>query len=195
LVRASRITYVGELGWEIYVAADFASHVFEALLKHGKQFDLKLVGLHAVDSLRSEKGYRHWGHDIGYMDNPVEAGLGFVCDVKKPVPFIGYDAFIAQKETGAKRRLIQFKLQNPEPLLYHNEPIFRNDRILGYTTSASYGHSLECAVAMGYLEHSEIIDKEFIDSGSYEIEVAGVKYSADASLRPFYDPKGQKISV
>jgi glycine cleavage system T protein len=194
-VRASRITYVGELGWELYVPTEFAPHIYETLVEGGAQFGLRHVGMHAVNSLRTEKAYRHWGHDISNEETPLEAGLGFAVAWDKPGGFIGRDALLRQRETGVRQRLVQFLLDDPEPLLYHNEPVYRDGAIAGYITSGMYGHALGAAVGLGYVSGAERVDADFIAAGRYEIEVAGVRYAARASLKPLYDPAGARIRV
>ena len=194
-VRAGRISYVGELGWELYVPSDYARGVFQTITEAGAAFDLKLVGMHAMDSLRTEKAYRHWGHDISGEDTPIEAGLGFACRFDKNIPFIGRDALLRQKETGVTKRLVQFALDDPEPLLYHNEPIRRDGAVVGYLTTGSYGHHLGSAIGLGYVGHADGVDAGFVNAGNYEIEVAGERVSARASLRPMYDPKSERMKV
>ncbi len=192
-VRAQRITYVGELGWEIHVATEFAAHVFDVLMSDGAARPPQPVGGHAVDSLRTEKAYRHWGHDIAYDDTPLEAGLAFACKPDKPGGFIGRDALVEKREQGIRRRLLQFVLDDPKPLLFHNEPIFRKGRLVGRTTSATYGHTLGAAVALGYVSDENTIDLAGIEEGPYEIGVAGRRVAARASLRPLYDPRGERV--
>ncbi|MCY3752108.1 MAG: FAD-dependent oxidoreductase, partial [Gammaproteobacteria bacterium] len=146
-----------------------------------------------LDSLRIEKAYRHWGHDITDEDTPLEAGLGFTVKFDKPGGFIGRDALLRQREQGLQRRLLQFRLLDPEPLLYHNEPVWHRGRILGHVTSGSYGHTLGGSVGLGYVDTSEVQDiGELLEDG-FEIEVAGVRIPAEASLRPMYDPDGKRI--
>ncbi|MEM9637967.1 MAG: FAD-dependent oxidoreductase, partial [Pseudomonadota bacterium] len=145
LARVHRVTYVGELGWEVYMSTDMAGHVFETLMEAGQELDLKLCGMHMMDCARIEKGFRHFGHDITCEDHVLEAGLGFAVKTDKPA-FIGRDAVLRKKEEGLKNRLLQFKLTDPEPLLYHNEPIMRNGEIVGYLASGAYGHSLGAAM-------------------------------------------------
>jgi 4-methylaminobutanoate oxidase (formaldehyde-forming) len=195
-LRASRISYMGELGWELYVPAEFAVGVFDCILEEGSAHGLKLCGMHAMDSLRIEKAYRHWGHDIGEEDTPIEAGLGFVVAYEKKVPFIGREALLKQKSQGKlTKRLLQFALEDSEPLLYHNEPIYRDGRLVGYTSSAAYGHALGRAVALGYVNAPEGVDQAYVDAGKFEIEVACVRHLARASLRPLYDPKSERMRV
>lgn len=192
-VWAQRITYVGELGWELYIPADFAVQVFDALAAAGPAHGLRLAGMHTLDSCRIEKAYRHWGHDITDEDTPLQAGLGFACAFGKAMPFIGCDALLRQKEHGLTRRLVQFALEDPAPLLFHNEPIFRDGELVGHISSGNYGHTLGRAIGLGYVNHPGGISTDFILSGSYEIEVACERIPARASLRPLYDPKNKRI--
>ncbi|MEO0744921.1 MAG: FAD-dependent oxidoreductase [Pseudomonadota bacterium] len=191
--RVHRVTYVGELGWEVYVPTDMAGHVFEVLYEAGQVMDLKLCGMHMMDTCRTEKGFRHFGHDITCEDHVLEAGLGFAIKTDKPA-FIGRDAVLRKKETGLERRLVQFKLTDPEPLLYHNEPIVRDSEIVGYLSSGSYGHHLGAAVGMGYVpcEGEAVAD---VLGSTYEIDVAGTRVVAEASLKPLYDPKSERVKV
>lgn len=192
--RATRMTYVGELGWELLVPTEFVQGVFDALLDAGKAFDLTLAGFHALNSLRQEKGYRHWGHDIGDEDTPIEAGLGFAVKFDKAA-FHGRERLLAQKQAGVNKRLVQFKLQDDQHLIYHNEPIWRNGVMVGHITSGIFGHTVGTAVGMGYVKHSGVVTADFIHSGSYEIEIATVRVPATASLQPFYDPKSERVKM
>jgi 4-methylaminobutanoate oxidase (formaldehyde-forming) len=192
-VRASRITYVGELGWELYVPTEFAVGVFDAIVEAGAGFGLKLAGLHAMDSCRIEKAYRHWGHDISDEATPIEAGLMFAVKVNKRADFIGRDALLRSRAAPATKRLLQFMLRDPEPLLYGNEPIWLDRSIVGRTTSGAYGHSLGAAIALGYVEHPEVAIRGFVEGGGFEIEVAGRRVPARASVEPMYDPRGERI--
>jgi 4-methylaminobutanoate oxidase (formaldehyde-forming) len=191
LARAHRVTYVGELGWEIYASTDMAAHVFETLHDAGKDLNAKLCGLHMMDSCRLEKGYRHFGHDITCEDHILEAGLGFAVKKDKP-DFIGREAVLRKQESGLQQRMLQFRLQDPEPMLYHAEPIVRNGEVVGHLTSGNYGHTVGGALGMGYVPcQGETID-QMLES-SYEIEVAGTRVKADASFKPFYDPKSERV--
>jgi glycine cleavage system aminomethyltransferase T/glycine/D-amino acid oxidase-like deaminating enzyme len=197
LVRAHRITYVGELGWELYIPADFCRHVAGLILEAGANFGLKLCGMHALDSCRIEKGYRHFGHDITDEDHVLEAGLGFALKLHKPEgkygPFIGRNEVLWRKEMGLTRRLLQFRLRDPEPLLLHNEPIYRDGKSVGFITSGAYGHHLGSAVGMGYVGvELKLADKDLL-AASYSIDIAGRLYQADVSLKPFYDPEQSRI--
>lgn len=193
LARAHRVTYVGELGWEIYMPTDMAVHVFETLYDAGQDLDLKLCGMHMMDSLRIEKAFRHFGHDITGEDHVVEAGLGFAVKTAKE-DFVGRDAVLKKREEGLEMRLVQFKLNDPEPLMYHHEPIVRDGEIVSYITSANYGHTLGGAVGLGYVPCKGQKPDEMLSS-TYEIEIAGKRYSADASLKPMYDPKSERVKV
>ena len=191
LARAHRVSYVGELGWEIYVSADMAGHVFEVLWDAGQDYGLKLCGMHAMDSCRIEKAFRHFGHDITCEDHVLEAGLGFAVRTEKP-DFIGRDAVLAKREAGLERRLVQFRLSDPEPMLYHNEPILRDGAIVGHLTSGAYGHHLGGAIGMGYVPCAgESADQ--VLASAYEIDVAGTRVRAEASLRPLYDPASARM--
>jgi 4-methylaminobutanoate oxidase (formaldehyde-forming) len=191
IVRASRITFVGELGWELYVPTEFMPGVYDEIVTAGESFGLVHAGYHALNSLRMEKAYRHWSHDITDEDTPVEAGLEFAVRFGKDGGFIGRDALLEQKEVGVSRRLVQFRLADPEPLLYHNEPIWRGNELVGHITSGAYGHSLGACIGLGYVAVEP--GTEGIPDGSFEVEVAGVRVPAEASLRPFYDPGSQRI--
>ena len=194
-VRASRITYVGELGWELYVPSEYTCNVHDSIVEEGGEFGLKHAGYHALDSLRLEKAYRSWGHDITSVDTPLEAGLRFAVAFDKGVDFIGRDALLRQSEMALEKRLAIFVLEDPEPLLLGDEPIYRDGVIVGRTTSGNYGHALGRSVAMGYLENEEGSTPGWIRSGSYEIEVANERFSANVRLSPPYDPKSEKIKV
>ena len=191
LARAHRVTYVGELGWELYVSTDQAAHVFEAL--EGADLGMKLCGLHVLDSCRIEKGYRHFGHDITDEDHVLEAGLGFAVKTAKG-EFIGREAVLRKREAGLARRMVQFKLRDPVPMLYHNEAIVRDGQIIGPITSGNYGHHLGGAVGLGYVPCVGE-SAEAVLASSYEIEVAGRRFAADASLVPMYDPKSERVRM
>jgi 4-methylaminobutanoate oxidase (formaldehyde-forming) len=191
LARAHRVTYVGELGWELYVSTDQAAHVFEAL--EGADLGMKLCGLHVLDSCRIEKGYRHFGHDITDEDHVLEAGLGFAVKTGKG-DFIGREAVLRKREEGLSRRMVQFKLRDPAPMLYHNEAIVRDGKIVGPITSGNYGHHLGGAIGMGYVPCvGESADQ--LLASSYDIEVAGRRFAAEASLVPMYDPKSERVRM
>jgi 4-methylaminobutanoate oxidase (formaldehyde-forming) len=195
LVRASRVTFVGELGWELYIPMDFATGVYDTIVKAGTDHGLRLCGYHALNSLRIEKGYRHWGHDIGDEDTPLEAGLGFAVAWNKAGGFTGREALVRQKERELRRRLVQFVLEDPEVLMIHDEPIRRDGERVGRTTSAMFGHTLGASTALGWVEHDAGVTREFVEEGRFEVEIAGSRYPARASLKPLYDPGGERVRM
>jgi len=194
-VRVSRVSYVGEMGWELYVPTDMAIAVFDELMQAGGAHGLQLAGLHALDSCRIEKKFLHFGHDVADEDTPLEAGYSFVCAMDKAIPFIGHDAIAKQKDSRSHmhKRLVQFLLQDADAFLYHHEPILLNDDCVGYLTSGNYGHTLGGAVGLGYVKHKDEITADMIDSGDWAIEVAGDRIPAKASLRALYDPTGGRM--
>ncbi|WP_288929120.1 FAD-dependent oxidoreductase [uncultured Maritimibacter sp.] len=192
LARAHRVTYVGELGWELYVSTDQAAHVFEVIADAGTDVGLKLCGLHAMDSCRIEKGFRHFGHDITDEDHVLEAGLGFAVKTDKG-NFIGRDAVLSKREAGLGRRMLQFKLTDPEPLLFHNEPILRDGKIVSFLTSGNYGHALGGAIGLGYVPCAPGETGADMLASSYSIDVAGRTVAAEVSLAPMYDPKSTRV--
>ncbi len=193
LARAHRVTYVGELGWEIYVSTDMAAYVFDVIRHAGRDLDAKLCGLHVMDSCRIEKGFRHFGHDISCEDHILEAGLGFVIK-KTDVDYIGRSAVDAKRASGLQTRMVQFLLTDSQPLLYHAEPIIRDGEIVSYLTSGAYGHHLGGAVGLGYIPCAGENAADVLAS-TYEIEVAGQRFAATASLKPFYDPKSVRAKA
>ena len=195
-VRASRITYVGELGWELYIPADFALHVFERILDAGPEFGMGFAGMHAMNCCRMEKAYRHWGDDIGIEDTPIEAGLGFAVAWDKPVDFIGRSALLRQRELGLpKKRLVQFRLSGTDRLLYKEEPIWMNGSRAGGITSGMFGHRLEASLGMGYVRADEPVTAAWLAAQRFEIEIGWERYDAAAQLAPFYDPKSLRVKA
>jgi 4-methylaminobutanoate oxidase (formaldehyde-forming) len=143
-----------------------------------------------------EKGYRDYGHDIDNTDSVLEAGLGFAVDLKKAGGFLGKEAVLAQKAAGPlRKRLVQVLLRDPGPLLFHAEPVWRDGKALGYVRAASYGHTLGGAVGLAMIEADVPIDQKFLDEGRWEVEVAGARVPAIASLRPLYDPGNLRIKM
>lgn len=191
LARAHRVSYVGELGWELYVSADQAAHVFEALAEAAPE--MVLCGLHALDSCRIEKAFRHWGHDITDEDHVLEAGLGFAVKPEKGA-FIGREAVLRKREAGLGRRMVQLLLEDPEPMLFHNEALVRDGRIVSTVTSANYGHALGGAVGMAYVPCAGETAAEVLGS-AYEVEIAGRRVAGRASLVPMYDPKAERVRM
>jgi heterotetrameric sarcosine oxidase gamma subunit len=195
-VLAIRITYLGELGWELYVPTEQAVHVYERLVQAGEPVGLRHAGLKALASLRMEKGYRDYGHDIDNTDSVLEAGLGFAVDLAKPGGFIGRDAVLAKKALGPlRRRLLQVLVLDPEPLMFHAEPVTRDGRPLGYVRAASYGHTLGGAVGLAMIDGAEPIDQAWCEAGRWEIDIAGRRYPARASVKPMVDAEMKRIKA
>ncbi len=184
-----RITYVGELGWELHVPAECAVALYDALIEAGAGHGLRHAGFHALDSLRLECAYRSWGHDIGLEDTPFEAGLGFAVALDKG-PFNGREALLRRREAGLRRRLVQFTLDDPEPLLFHDEPVWRDGELVGRIASGAWGHALGRAVGLGWVERRDggALDGDWLAAGRYEIEIAGARHAATLHLRPAWDP-------
>ncbi|HIA26496.1 MAG TPA: aminomethyl transferase family protein, partial [Planctomycetes bacterium] len=193
MVRAARITYVGELGWELHVGMADLPPVYDAIREAGDPLGLIDGGHYAINSLRLEKGYRAWGAELTVDDTPLEAGLSFALAWEKPIPFLGRDALLRQKEGGVCKKMVSFLLEDPEVFLWHDEPIYRDGLCVGYTSSAAYGHTLGASVALGYVRSEEPISRGFITSGSYQIDVAGTRVGARVSLKPLLDPQRERI--
>jgi 4-methylaminobutanoate oxidase (formaldehyde-forming) len=193
-IRASRITYVGELGYELYIPSEYAQGVFDVIVGAGEPFGLRLAGYHALNSLRIEKAYRHFGHDIGDEDSPLEAGLNFAVAWDKPGGFAGREALLRQRQNGLRRRLVSIALERTDRLLYHNEPIWRDGQLVGRISSAMFAHTVGAALGLGYLANAGApLSDEWIATGRYEVEVAMERVPARVSLRPFYDPSGERV--
>ncbi len=195
-LQCNRITYVGELGFELNIPAEQAVHVYERVIEAGRNFGLRHAGLRALGSLRMEKGYRDYGHDIDNTDDAFETGLGFVVDLSKP-DFIGKAFCVEKKAQGPayNRRLLQVLVKDPGPLLYHAEVVHRNNKAVGYVRAASYGHTLGGAVGLAMIDAGEPINKAYIENGRWEVDIAGTRYPAEVSLRPMYDPKMERIKA
>jgi len=194
-VRAKRMTFIGELGWELQIPSEFVQDVYDILIEAGKPFDMKQAGYHALEHLRCERGYREFVLDLAPDDTPFEAGLGFIVKMDKTGGFHGRDALLPQAGQVLGRRMVMFKLKDPEPALFHDELIRMNGEIVGYLSSGAYGFTLGSAVGMGYVKHSDGVTAELIDSASFEIEIAGETWPAEASLRSFYDPTGARVKM
>ena len=189
-----RITYLGELGYELFIPTEQAAHVYDCIVEAGDKFNLCHAGLKALASLRMEKGYRDYGHDMDNTDDPYEVGLGFTIKLDKPSGFIGKEACVKKKAKGKMtRRLAQVLVKDPEPLLFHAEIVSRNGKPVGYVSSASYGFTLGGAVGLFMIEADEPVDDNYIAAGNWEINIAGKMYPAKVSLSSLYDPKNEKI--
>jgi 4-methylaminobutanoate oxidase (formaldehyde-forming) len=186
-VLCVRITYVGELGYELYIPAEQATHVYDRIVEAGREFGLVHAGLKALGSLRLEKGYRDYGHDLDNTDGPYEAGLGFALDLNKPGGFIGKEAVLANKAKGPlTRRLVQVLVKDPEALMFHAEVVRRDGVAVGYVRAASYGHTLGGAVGLVMVEPKVPVDDAYLNSGQWEVDIAGKLYPAIVSARPLY---------
>jgi 4-methylaminobutanoate oxidase (formaldehyde-forming) len=195
-VLCTRITYLGELGYELYIPAEQAVHVYDTVVEVGAKFGLVHAGLRALGSLRMEKGYRDYGHDLDNTDDPYETGLGFAIDLKKPDGFIGKESLLERKAKGPlQRRLVSVLLQDPEPLMFHAEIVRRDGVAVGYVRAASYGHTLGGAVGLAFLEPRQVVDEAYLSSGSWQVEIAGRLYPATVSARPLYDARSERIRM
>jgi 4-methylaminobutanoate oxidase (formaldehyde-forming) len=195
-VLCIRITYLGELGYELHVPTEQATHVYDRIVEAGPAFGLRHAGLKALASLRMEKGYRDYGHDMDNTDTLMEVGLDFFADLKKPGGFIGRDRLLAQKQAGPlTKRLVQVLVRDPEPLMYHAEIVLRNGVPVGDIRAASYGFTLGGAVGLSMIEAGEPVDDAYLRNGSWEVDIAGRVYPAEVSLRPMYDPDMKRIKA
>ena len=191
--NALRMSYVGELGWELYVPANQATSVYEEIIASGDSFGLRHAGFHAMNSLRLEAGYRHWGHDISDEDTPLEAGLGFAVAWQKPGGFIGREALLAQKEQPRTKRLIQLRIEDPELISYHDDPIFRDGVYVGRTTGGMWSHTQDRCLSMAYLNHPSGVDQSWLDSGDWQIEIGTRRRAVTPSIKSFYDSANQRV--
>jgi 4-methylaminobutanoate oxidase (formaldehyde-forming) len=192
-VRASRVTYVGELGWELYVPVEQAGLVYDELAAAGGEVGLRDAGYYALDSLRMEKAYRAWGRDVTIDDTPWEAGLGFAVRLDKPVAFLGREALLEQRQRTLTKRLVTFVLEDEAALPWGDEPILRDGRVVGTVTSAGFGHTLGRAVAMGYVRDPGGVDAAYVAGGRFALDVAGDRIPARASLAAPYDPRALRV--
>jgi len=189
-----RITYLGELGYELYVPAEQAPHVYDRIVAAGEALGLRHAGLKALASLRMEKAYRDYGHDIDNTDSPYEAGLGFAVALDKPGGFIGRDAAAAARARRPyTRRLLQVLLTDPEAMMHHAEIVYRDGQPVGYVRAASYGHTLGGAVGLAMIDAGQPVDQAYVDGGRWEVDVAARRVPARVSIRPLYDPKMRRI--
>jgi len=188
-----RITYAGELGYELNIPSEQAVHVYDRIIAAGEKFGLRHAGLRALGSLRLEKGYRDWGHDIDNTDDPFSTGLGFAVRLDKKGDFIGKQASIERKAAGSfPRRLVQILLEDPEPLMFHSEVVLRNGVPVGDVRAASYGHTLGGAVGLAMVEGGSV-DEAYLEEGAWEVDIAGNVFPAKVSLKPMYDPGMKKV--
>jgi 4-methylaminobutanoate oxidase (formaldehyde-forming) len=194
-VTCVRITYVGELGYELNIPSEQATHVYDLIVEKGKEFGLRHAGLKALASLRMEKAYRDYGHDIDNTDDPYEVGLGFAVNLKKEGDFIGKQECLKKKAAAPySKRLVQVLLKDPEPLMYHAEVVLRDGIPVGDVRAASYGHTLGAAVGLAMVEGA-VVDKAYLEEGKWEVEIAGKTYPALVSFRPLYDPGMERVKA
>lgn len=193
MALAFRMTFVGELGWELHIPTDQALGVYDALIAAGRKLDLRHAGYVALNTLRLEAGYRDWGADVSDEDSPLEAGLGFTVAWNKCEDFIGRVALEAQRGRIPTRRLVQLAAPRAVPLMFGTEPVWRNGSLVGYLRSAGFGHTLGCGIGMGYLHSESGVSAEWLSKGTFEIEIAGERHAAIASLRAFYDSNRTRV--
>ncbi len=192
-VRALRVTYVGELGWELHVPMDALGAVYDALMETGAADGIRPVGYRALESLRLEKGYRAWSSDITPNDTPFEAGLGWAVKMGGNTPFLGREALAARVEAPLTRRLVGFTVDDPEAVLLGRETILRDGEPVGYLTSGGYGHTLGKGIGYGYVRHVQGVDDAYLAAGRYELIVANDPVPARIALRPLYDPENRAV--
>jgi 4-methylaminobutanoate oxidase (formaldehyde-forming) len=192
-VRALRITYVGELGWELHIPTEAAGAVYDRLMEAGRPKGLVNAGYRAIESLRLEKGYRAWGSDIGPDHTPLEAGLGWAVKLKTNRPFLGREALEAQRRAPLKKRLAGFTVDDPDTVLLGRETIFRNGEQVGWLTSAGWGYTVGKWIGYGYVRNPDGVSTEYLTSGSYELEVACERVPAKLHLQPLYDPRNERV--
>ncbi|MBX3496648.1 MAG: GcvT family protein [Parvibaculum sp.] len=194
-VLALRVTYVGELGWELHLPVEYAVNVYEALMRAGAAYGISNAGYRAIESLRLEKGYRAWGSDVGPDHTPLEAGLGWAVKLRKNVPFKGREAILAQKETGLRKMLACFTVDDPGTILLGRETIYRNGERIGWLTSGGYGYTIGKSIGYGYVRNKAGVTADYVMDGSYELEVATERVRAAVYLGPLYDPKMERIKA
>jgi 4-methylaminobutanoate oxidase (formaldehyde-forming) len=185
--RCLRVSFVGELGFELYPPADQAVDLYDRIVAAGAEFGLRHAGYHALDSLRCEKGYRHVGHDIGPTDDPYQAALGYTVALDKPDGFVGRDAIAERAEVVPDRRQVFVRLLDPDALLLHGESLLRDGVIVGRMTSGAYGHTIGSACGLGYLVG------DLPPGDDFEVDCAGVRIAAEVSDVPFYDPGNLRL--
>ena len=195
VVRALRITYVGELGWELHVPITATEAVFDALILAGKEFGIRPVGYRALESLRLEKGYRAWGSDITPNDSPFEAGLGWAVKLRKATDFLGRQASEAIHAAPLKKRLATFTVVDKSVVLLGRETILRHGQPVGYLTSGGYGYTIDSPIGLGYVRNADGVSDAFLTEGKYELIVANETYDAELSLEPLYDPENVRVKA
>ena len=191
-VRALRVTYVGELGWELHLPVEYATTVYDSLMRAGAAHGLVNAGYRAIESCRLEKGYRAWGSDIGPDHTPIEAGLGWAVKLRGAVEFRGRAAVAEQRTGGVGKMLVGFSC-DPEVVLLGRETIYRNDERVGWLTSGGYGYTIGRSIGYGYVRNPDGVTADYVTGGEYQLEVAGQRFAAEVSLLPFYDPTNARV--
>ncbi|MED5279372.1 MAG: aminomethyltransferase family protein, partial [Verrucomicrobiota bacterium] len=194
-LRAMRVTFVGELGWELHMPVESAGAVYDRLMELGQEHGIANAGYRAIDSLRLEKGYRIWGADVTPDHTPLEAGLSWAAKLKTDTPFLGREALEQQKANGLAKRLAFFAVDDPEVVLLGRETIYRNGERVGWLTSGGFGHTVGQAIGMGYVRNKAGVDRDFLSGGEYELEVACERVPARLSQQPAYDPKSERVKA
>ncbi len=194
-VRATRITYVGELGWELYVPCEFAVGVFDLLTRAGREFGLVNAGYYAIESMRLEKGYRAYGRELTPDFGPVEAGLGFACKLRSDISFLGREAVEKTRAEGPRRRLVSLVAGDPGTMMWGGELVLRDGVPVGQVTSAAWGAALGATAGLAYVRDpaGDPVTPDFVRTGSYQVNVGGEIRAATVSLRPPFDPAGERV--
>ncbi len=194
-VRATRITYVGELGWELYVPTEFAVGVYEDLIGEGESLGVTPAGYYAIEALRLEKGYRAFGRELTPDYNPVEAGLTFACKLKTDIGFLGREAVEKAKAEGPRRRLVSLVVTDRDAMLWGGELVRRDGRAVGQVTSAAWGETMGACVGLAYVARpdGQPVSRDWAGSGEYTVDVGGEVHPVEVGLRSVFDPDGSKI--
>lgn len=192
---ALRVTYVGELGWELHMPVEFMATVYDAIMDAGKEFNIVNAGYRAIESLRLEKGYRAWGSDIGPDHTPLEAGLGWAVKLKRNVPFQGREAIEVQRGQKLKKFLCTFTVDDPNIVLLGRETIYRNGERVGWLNSGGFGHSIGKPIGLGYVRQPQGLDEDYLRDGKYQLEVATERVDCNLHLAPLFDPEMKRIKV
>ena len=194
-VRIIRITYVGELGFELHIPVAHAMSVYNELHRAGADLGLRNAGYRAIESLRLEKGYRAWGSDLTPDHTPLEAGLGWAVKLNSDIEFLGKESLQNQASSGLKKQLACFTVEDPSITLIGRETLYRNGQRVGWLSSAGFGHTVGCPIGLGYVRDPKGVDRTFLESGTYELEVAGTQVPCRIHFEPLYDPKNQRVKT
>jgi 4-methylaminobutanoate oxidase (formaldehyde-forming) len=195
IVRALRLTYVGELGWELHIPMDAAPAVYDHLMEAGTAHGIVNAGYRAIESLRLEKAYRAWGSDIGPDYTPIEAGLGWALKLRHNVPFLGREAVEAQRDRGVTRRLAGFAVDDPDTVLLGRETIYRDGKRCGWLSSGGWGYTVGRNIGFGYVRDEGGVTPDYVANGRYELEIATKRVPAQVHMTPLYDPGMGRIKA